>query len=391
VDTIIAHRTPRPSIAALALLCAGACTASADPDPIVYAIDDAGGDLGAVVLDAGVLPDPPEDAVPPPMRVAGTGLPCAVEQLLEAHCRTCHGVVPTHGAPISLLTLEDLSAPNSDDPRLSEGEACVQRMKNPADPMPPAPLMSVGAPEVAAFEAWVTGGMVPASCASAELDAGPSLGRDSGFGPGPRTGVGPTPGAEALDGGDPSSSDGASDASSPTDGGIVLASPLDGSPGTTTQDGGPAGDGSSSSGLLCAPCLTNADCGGGGNFCATDSSGTGQVCGVACTSDSDCPTGFDCEPVVDAAQAVIGQNCFPLNQGSCATSSCTDTWADYAGTFVAASCARCHAELSAYDQVLARSATIRSLVATGAMPPSTPLSEAELNRFIRWIDCGLPE
>lgn len=50
----------------------------------------------------------------------------------------------------------------------------------------------------------------------------------------------------------------------------------------------------------CAPCSTDADCGGGGNFCL----GYGETgaCGVACAHDTACGEGFRCARLFDAEE-----------------------------------------------------------------------------------------
>jgi hypothetical protein len=53
-----------------------------------------------------LLPPPLE----PPLetvRVAGSGLPCQVDDVFADKCRRCHGVPPRHGAPLVFMTWED--------------------------------------------------------------------------------------------------------------------------------------------------------------------------------------------------------------------------------------------------------------------------------------------
>ena len=58
-------------------------------------------------------------------------------------------------------------------------------------------------------------------------------------------------------------------------------------------------------GYYCAECDDDDDCGGGGNHC------TGyDYCGVACTSDDDCPSGYMCAGFVDANGNVQYYQCF---------------------------------------------------------------------------------
>jgi hypothetical protein len=70
----------------------------------------------------------------------------------------------------------------------------------------------------------------------------------------------------------------------------------------------------SSGGSLCSTCTADADCGGGDNLCVTlNNGGTPfSYCGVACTDDAGCPSGFTC------FSAVAGRpnQCRPIS-GSC--------------------------------------------------------------------------
>lgn len=50
-------------------------------------------------------------------------------------------------------------------------------------------------------------------------------------------------------------------------------------------------------GVACRPCEADADCGGGGNFCLGYAGGA--ACGVACTTDTACGSGFRCARLYD--------------------------------------------------------------------------------------------
>jgi len=64
---------------------------------------------------------------------------------------------------------------------------------------------------------------------------------------------------------------------------------------------------------LCSPCVQDADCGAGGNFCLSFGNGT-SGCGVACTSDDACGPGFRCARVFDAEEYFyIPRQCVPTN------------------------------------------------------------------------------
>ena len=48
---------------------------------------------------------------------------------------------------------------------------------------------------------------------------------------------------------------------------------------------------------MCQPCSTNADCGGGGNYCLDYADGS--ACSVACTTDEACGEGYTCTQLYD--------------------------------------------------------------------------------------------
>ncbi|MFT3767730.1 MAG: hypothetical protein QM820_19930 [Minicystis sp.] len=98
-----------------------------------------------------------------------SGLPCDVAAVLSAHCTSCHGNPPTGGAPMSLLTYAELTAPSKTDPTKTNAALSVTRMQSAYAPMPPGG--GVPAADIATFEAWVTAGTPMGACG--EVDAGP--------------------------------------------------------------------------------------------------------------------------------------------------------------------------------------------------------------------------
>ncbi len=93
-----------------------------------------------------------------------SGLPCEVDAVLAAHCRSCHAAKPTAGAPFPLMTYDDLLAASKIDPTQTVAERSLARMKAAASPMPPPPAAPASADEITAFEAWITQGMPKGSC-----------------------------------------------------------------------------------------------------------------------------------------------------------------------------------------------------------------------------------
>ncbi len=69
-------------------------------------------------------------------------------------------------------------------------------------------------------------------------------------------------------------------------------------------------------GLMCRPCSSDADCGGGGNYCLGFEGGAG--CSVGCTTDTACGSGFRCARIFDIEdQFYIPKQCVPVSN-SCA-------------------------------------------------------------------------
>ena len=95
---------------------------------------------------------------------ASDGLPCAVADLLASACLRCHGAPPSMGAPMSLLTYDDLVARWDEDPTRTIAEVALERMKATESPMPPDGSLPPSA--IAGFEAWVRAGSPRSSCAA---------------------------------------------------------------------------------------------------------------------------------------------------------------------------------------------------------------------------------
>ncbi len=70
----------------------------------------------------------------------------------------------------------------------------------------------------------------------------------------------------------------------------------------------------SNNGNYCGSCSSDADCGGGSNFCLPESSGS--YCGIDCSEGQSCPSGATCQEILDQNNNPIGANCVPAS-GSC--------------------------------------------------------------------------
>lgn len=94
---------------------------------------------------------------------ATNGLPCDVDAVLAKSCRTCHAAEPRYGAPMPLVTRDDLLA-------LAPGmgshtrvvDAVRARIHDEARPMPPPPNGRLAGNDARTLDAWIDAG-APAS------------------------------------------------------------------------------------------------------------------------------------------------------------------------------------------------------------------------------------
>ena len=102
--------------------------------------------------------------------VAGGTLPCNIQTLLATRCDSCHGAMPSGGAPRSLVTYGDLTKPDISNASMTEAQIALARMQSTTSPMPPAPAAAATATEIAALQTWISAGYPSGSCGG---DAGP--------------------------------------------------------------------------------------------------------------------------------------------------------------------------------------------------------------------------
>lgn len=113
---------------------------------------------------------------PPPVATSGD-LPCDVQAVL-ANCITCHGTNLTGGAPVRLVTYQDLIAPSPVDPTELEIDRAIARMGDAQRPMPPTG--PAPASDIAVLVAWRNAGMPPSTCNPATDGGTPGGGTDAG-------------------------------------------------------------------------------------------------------------------------------------------------------------------------------------------------------------------
>jgi hypothetical protein len=128
------------------------------------------GAAGCYLGSAGVTVDGGRhDGAAPPAGDGGavSGLPCDVARLLESKCVSCHGAPPSGGAPMALVSYENLTAPSPSNAAETNAQRSVARMQSAASPMPPG-----AAPDptgAGILSAWIAAGYPRGDCG---LDGG---------------------------------------------------------------------------------------------------------------------------------------------------------------------------------------------------------------------------
>ncbi len=107
---------------------------------------------------------PPGDAGPP-VDTGGvaSGLPCDVAAAIGT-CAACHGSTPIGGAPMSMVTYEQLVAPAPTMPSVSVVALSVTRMQDTVSPMPPGTTPTASAADIATLQAWIAAGTPRGTC-----------------------------------------------------------------------------------------------------------------------------------------------------------------------------------------------------------------------------------
>ncbi len=107
------------------------------------------------------------DAEPP----GAAGIPCDIQELLATHCAQCHGDPPLYGAPMPLADHDDFQVPAASDVTRSVHEMAVQRLLDPASPMPPGG--DIDPDDRDALLAWLEAGAPQDADADCDLDEPP--------------------------------------------------------------------------------------------------------------------------------------------------------------------------------------------------------------------------
>ncbi len=102
-----------------------------------------------------------------------SGLPCDVADVIASACASCHGSPPAGGAPSTLLSYADLTAPSAVDPNLTNAQRSVARMQNAQSPMPPGNGVTATPAQIAALQAFIDAGYPKGECGDADAGAPP--------------------------------------------------------------------------------------------------------------------------------------------------------------------------------------------------------------------------
>ena len=89
---------------------------------------------------------------------AGGFLPCDVDAVLAASCRSCHAQQPLFGAPMPLVSYTDLTAPAKSDGSAKVYSRVGARIHDDKSPMPQPPNPRLDAKAMATIDAWIAAG-----------------------------------------------------------------------------------------------------------------------------------------------------------------------------------------------------------------------------------------
>lgn len=82
-------------------------------------------------------------------------LPADVARVLQAQCASCHGSPPSFGAPMPLSSYADTQRPARSNPARPVWQLIGERVRDPANPMPPTRL---NAEDLGVINRWVAAG-----------------------------------------------------------------------------------------------------------------------------------------------------------------------------------------------------------------------------------------
>ncbi len=101
-------------------------------------------------------------------------LPCDVERMLKTECGDCHGATPQYGAPMPLVTYDDLKKKSLSDPSRQVYQLADERIHSATKPMPPPPRSRLSFDSSQVFENWLETGLPTRAAGEACQDPKPT-------------------------------------------------------------------------------------------------------------------------------------------------------------------------------------------------------------------------
>lgn len=119
-----------------------------------------GGGMGAPSLVTGTPASTPmSTTVGPSTTTSASGSAwCNAYGVLHDTCQQCHGTARKYGAPMSMVTYDDMQKPAVTDNTKKVWQMVSVRTHDTAKPMPPTGYAPLAAPALSALDTWIAGG-----------------------------------------------------------------------------------------------------------------------------------------------------------------------------------------------------------------------------------------
>jgi len=115
----------------------------------------------------------PVEPTPELLRVKGSGLPCAVDEVFANKCRRCHTIPPRHSAPLVFLTWDDTRQARLGLPVYSVIGRAVRSDFMPYKTLANPPVAPLTAQEKQIILEWVDAGAPRGDCGDGAAGARP--------------------------------------------------------------------------------------------------------------------------------------------------------------------------------------------------------------------------
>jgi hypothetical protein len=108
-----------------------------------------------------------------PTPAVGDNAWCSALAVFRTECQSCHGTELAGGAPLPIVTHDDLMAPGVSDPTKTVAELMGVRIHDEARPMPPLSQPRLSAEELGALDQWLAAGAPAAATACSDIPPEP--------------------------------------------------------------------------------------------------------------------------------------------------------------------------------------------------------------------------